>query len=95
MTIGRDITERLEIIAEGFEQSGRMHAAATCDEAIAEIRRLRHSRDPRPRRRQTATRGLAHDLADVFGLAGLFPAPVRRPANPARADPRFDAWSDA
>ena len=94
MTIGRDITERLQIIAEGFEQSGRMHAAATCDEAIAEILRLRHSRNHRPRRRQADTRGLAHDLADVFGLSGLFHEPVRGPANPAqpvRADPRFDA----
>lgn len=91
MTIGRDITERLQIIAEGFEQSGRTHAAATCDEAIAEILRLRHSGTPRRRRPQADTRGLAHDLADVFGLAGLFPEPIRKPARPVRADPRFDS----
>ena len=99
MAVGRDITERLQIIAEGFEQSGRSHAAATCDEAVAEILRLRHGIFYRPRRRSRAeARDFAHELADMFGLQGLFKEsrPKRARAEPARmeptdrADPRFD-----
>ncbi len=105
MAVGRDITERLQIIAEGFEQSGRSHAAATCDEAVAEILRLRHGIFHRPRRRSRAeTRDFAHDLADMFGMAGLFREAKRKRARaePAvsadpklRTDPRFDSQSDA
>jgi hypothetical protein len=105
MAVGRDITERLQIIAEGFEQSGRSHAAATCDEAVAEILRLRHGIFYRPRRRSRAEkRDFAHELADMFGVGGLFKEPRARradakpdrPSDPAiRADPRFDVRPDA
>lgn len=99
MAVGRDITERLQIIAEGFEQSGRTHAAATCDEAVAEILRLRHGIIHRPRRRSRAeTRNFASDLAEMFGMSGLFTeAKSRRNRSKAsvraehrRSDPRFD-----
>lgn len=106
MAVGRDITERLQIIAEGFEQSGRSHAAATCDEAVAEILRLRHGIFHRPRRRSRAeARDFAHELADMFGMHGLFRearpwrarvAPTSSHAEPTnRADPRFDIPPDA
>jgi hypothetical protein len=104
MAVGRDITERLQIIAEGFEQSGRSHAAATCDEAVAEILRLRHGIFYRPRRRSRAeARDFARELAEMFGMQGLFkePRPTRARVEPARteqtirADPLFDVRSDA
>ena len=104
MAVGRDITERLQIIAEGFEQSGRTHAAATCDEAVAEILRLRHGIFHRPRRRSRAeARDFAHELAEMFGLNSLFKeAKLRRSrartdrtdAPAIRADPRFDIHSE-
>ena len=105
MAVGRDITERLQIIAEGFEQSGRSHAAATCDEAVSEILRLRHGIFHRPRRRsRTEARDFAHELAEMFGMHGLFKETRARrarakaaiPTEPTiRSDPRFDIHPDA